>query len=258
MSSRRAARQDLLPILMAAVALAVGVVAAVLIAHARDKPARAEPARFVPSPTQTPPFRLRDQNGRVMSPAAARGKVLVLTFLYSTCRDLCPAQAAEIKQAVLNVGVKGVEVYGVSVDPVGDTQARVRAWIRRMGLVGAPVHFLIGTRRELEPVWREYGIIPITATPAEAAEYAASFSFRGIRAFQPLTREPPKAAREPFPSSHDNRYRGRPRHHMGAAFEHTAYVMVIDKHGIQRVGFPFEQLRADRLALDLRALLRQR
>jgi hypothetical protein len=31
-------------------------------------------------------------------------------------------------------------------------------------------------------------------------------------------------------------------------------VLVIDKHGLQRVGIPFEQLTADRLAEDIRLL----
>ena len=78
-------------------------------------------------PNEAPPdFRLRDQDGRWASPRDARGKVLVVTFIYSTCRDLCPAQAGEVGDAVGKVG-GGVEVYGVSVDPVGDTSARARA-----------------------------------------------------------------------------------------------------------------------------------
>jgi acyl-CoA synthetase (AMP-forming)/AMP-acid ligase II len=37
-------------------------------------------------------------------------------------------------------------------------------------------------------------------------------------------------------------------------FEHSAYVLVIDKHGVQRVGIPFEQLTANRLAEDISVL----
>jgi protein SCO1/2 len=58
--------------------------------------------------------------------------VVVLTFLYSTCRDLCPAQAADIIEAIGRLGPPAaaqVIVYGVSVDPVGDTPQRARAFL---------------------------------------------------------------------------------------------------------------------------------
>ena len=42
---------------------------------------------------------------------------------------------------------------------------------------------------------------------------------------------------EPYPDADDLRYRGRPRHAAGDAFEHSAYVLLIDKHGEQRVEY---------------------
>lgn len=38
-------------------------------------------------------------------------------------------------------------------------------------------------------------------------------------------------------------------------FEHSAYVMLIDKRGVQRLGIPYERLHSDSLAQDLRVLL---
>jgi protein SCO1/2 len=38
-------------------------------------------------------------------------------------------------------------------------------------------------------------------------------------------------------------------------FEHSAYVMLIDKRGVQRLGIPYERLDPDRLAQDLQVLL---
>jgi hypothetical protein len=48
------------------------------------------------------------------------------------------------------------------------------------------------------------------------------------------------------------------RHSAGWDFEHSAYVLLIDKHGVQRVGIPFEQLDAASLAADIRALQAER
>jgi cytochrome oxidase Cu insertion factor (SCO1/SenC/PrrC family) len=41
----------------------------------------------------------------------------------------------------------------------------------------------------------------------------------------------------------------------GWDYEHSAYVLLIDKRGEQRMGIPFEQLTAASLARDLRILL---
>jgi protein SCO1/2 len=270
---------------VAAACLMVGALAGLLVARL-DKPPAATPARFLPPPTLPPQFVLHDQNGRAVSPADARGDVLILTFLYSTCRTLCPAQAQEIKDAVVKAGVKDVQVYGVSVDPVGDTRRNAQLFLKRAGLVDPRVHFLLGTRRELSAVWREYGIVPINATPEEAAAAAAAYDWQhgpgegGAEAAEYARcpggaagheqhvaaeghgatqeegceeDEPPPAAEEPYPDTSDERYRGRPRHGSWD-FEHTAYVLVIDKSGRQRVGFPFEQLTRDRLVEDIRTL----
>jgi hypothetical protein len=37
--------------------------------------------------------------------------------------------------------------------------------------------------------------------------------------------------------------------------EHSAYVLLIDRHGEQRVGIPFEQLSPAALAREIRTLL---
>jgi protein SCO1/2 len=302
--------------LIALTCLVLGGLGGLFVALATKPPAA--PARFQPPRTEPPSFTLHDQDGRAVSPADARGDVLVMTFLYSTCRTLCPAQAQEIKNAVVKAGAKDVQVYGVSVDPVGDTPANARRFLRRTGLVGAPVRFLLGTRRQLEPVWRDYGIVPINATPQEASAAAAAFDWQhgaaglpapeaaeyadcpggaaGYSQYEAASGEeegkgeeedskpkhllgevgkdesqgeeekggdegceedkPPAAAKQPYPDTEDQRYRGRPRHGSWD-FEHTAYVLVIDKHGRQRVGFPFEQLTADRLAEDIRILARE-
>lgn len=223
-------------------------------------------ARFVPPAVPAYAFRLRDQDGRWTTLQQARGKVLILTFLYSTCRDLCPAQAKDIVQAVQAVGGKGVEVYGVSVDPVGDTPARARAFLVKYGVYGGPVHFLVGSRRQLRPVWEHYGIVPINATPAEARAAAVRYDAlqhspaakKPPKPYAPPSRSAPPQADQPYPNTNDLQYRGHARHAAGQDFEHSAYVMLIDKRGIQRVGIPFETLTPDGLATDLRTLLRER
>jgi protein SCO1 len=284
-------------VLAAVLCLALGGLGGLLAAEANQPEPVAE--RFLPPRTAPPEFTLRDQDGRRASPRDARGNVLIMTFLYSTCRQLCPAQAQEIKDAVVKAGVKDVQVYGISVDPVGDTPDNAHRFLRRAGLVDPRVHFLLGSRRELAAVWRQYAIAPINATPEEAEAAAATYDLQhgseveddteadehahcpggaaGYAQYEAAEEEegehhilgevkpkheeeegceqdePPPAATDPYPDPSDLKYRGRARHGSWD-FEHSAYVLVIDKHGIQRVGFPFEQLTAKRLAEDITLL----
>jgi protein SCO1 len=219
--------------------------------------------RFIPPPEPARDFNLRNQDGHRTTLAQGRGKVIILTFLYSTCRDLCPAQAADIIGAIGRLGDRagGLLVYGVSVDPVGDTPRRARAFLKKYGVYGGPVHYLVGTRAELSPVWHNYGIVPINATRQDARAAAIAYDRlqRGRQTagppYRPPERSAPPAAQEPYPDTDDLRFRGRSRHNRGLDFEHSAYVMLIDKHGRQRVGIPFEQLSPRSLAADLAILL---
>ncbi len=116
-------------------------------------------------------------------------------------------------------------------------------------------------RAELAPVWSAYGIVPISASPEEkAAAIAAAERLRrgDPKALEPLTRDTktPPAAHDDHPTTQDQRYRGH-RRHFSADFEHSAYVLLIDKRGRQRVGFPFEQLDSEHLAEDIKALLKE-
>jgi cytochrome oxidase Cu insertion factor (SCO1/SenC/PrrC family) len=225
-------------------------------------------ARFTPPREKAYDFRLTDQHGRPISLADARGKVIAMTWIYTSCRDLCPAEGAIISQALKTIGGDRAVAYAVSVDPVGDTQPRAQQWLDRRRFTEGNGRYLIGTRAQLLPVWLHYGIVPMNATRQEAEQAAAAADrYRAMTANQPPqpfhyqrppARSPPKASNEAYPNTDDLRYRGRVRHIAGWDYEHSAYVMLIDKHGEQRVGIPFEQLSTDSLAHDIRVLLAER
>ena len=145
-------------------------------------------------------FRLRDQDGEWVSLRSFRGRVVVLTFLYTTCRDTCPLTATQIRGALDDLD-RDVPALAVSVDPANDTPERARRFLFRRGLAEDRMRFLLGSRDQLAPVWRAYGIRP-----------------------------------------------------QGAAFEHSAYVLLVDKRGRQRVGFPVAELTPEGLAHDIRRL----
>jgi cytochrome oxidase Cu insertion factor (SCO1/SenC/PrrC family) len=229
------------------------------------EPAR---ARFIPPRETAFDFRLKDQDGHVTSLQQARGDVVVMTFIYSSCRDLCPAEGNIVSDAVRKVG-QGVQTYVVSVDPIGDTPPRVKEWLMRRDLDETDAHFLIGSREQLRPVWQAYGIVPLVASAKEAeAAMQGSAAFWQQNPYNPNApkrpyetppaRDAPGQAEQAYPDTGDLEYRGRVRHVAGWNFEHSAYVLLIDKHGVQRVGIPFEELDATSLANDIRVLRNER
>jgi protein SCO1/2 len=245
---RKPAPGVVLPVL---VCLVLGALGGVGIALVTKREAGAEQVRFV-VPRQPPPdFRLRDETGAWRTPASARGEVLVVTFIYTRCRDLCPRQAAEIKEAVVAAG-GGVQVYAITVDPEHDTPEQAQAWLERMGVAGGPVHILLGSRRELAPVWERFGIVPLGERPR--GDPAPGTDDEQERQERLAERPAPPAAHEQFPALGDGSFRGRPRHLAGLRFEHSAYALLIDERGRQRVGFPYEQITSELLLADLRAL----
>lgn len=138
----------------------------------RDGDASASPTGFAgairPPGASAADFRLRDQDGEVATMREYRGRDVIVTFLYSTCEDTCPLTAQQIRGALDRLG-RDVPVLAISVDPPGDTPFHVRRFLVQQRLDGR-MRYLTGTRAELAPVWKAYGIQP----QGEGFEHSAS------------------------------------------------------------------------------------
>ena len=147
-------------------------------------------------------FAVRDERGDMLRLSDMRGKPVVVTFLYTTCRETCPLTAQQIRIALDDLG-HDVPVVAVSVDPVNDTPRRARAFALKQGLQGR-MRWALGREAQLQRLWRAYGIQP----QSEDAE-------------------------------------------------HTASTVLLDKRGVQRVGFATSVLTPEGLAHDIAALRRE-
>ena len=110
--------------------------------------------------TDAPDFTLTDGvSGRAITLSAQRGQVVALTFLYTTCPDVCPLTATQFRAAQTNLQGDGSRVtfIAVSVDPDRDTPAAVQEFSAAHGLA-TNWHYLVGGRAQLSPVWAAYGI----------------------------------------------------------------------------------------------------
>jgi protein SCO1/2 len=107
-----------------------------------------------------PPLALRNYLGQPVNIDSYRGKAVLVTFLYTTCPDICPLITSDLRAALNLMGAKvasKVQIIAVSVDPRVDTREAVAAFLARHGMTGRML-YLIGSARELGPVWKAWGV----------------------------------------------------------------------------------------------------
>ena len=106
-----------------------------------------------------PAFQLHDQHNRPTALADFAGKVVVLTFLYTHCTDVCPVITETLKRTYEELGdnAEDVQIISVSVDPERDTAEAALRYTEERGMLGKWV-YLVGSREELKPIWDSYYI----------------------------------------------------------------------------------------------------
>jgi protein SCO1 len=158
----------------------------------------------LPGRPLAPAFTLTDQDGRRVSLSDIRDRVVLLSFMYSTCGAPCVLIAQQVRGALDQLGGgPRPAVLIVSSDPAADTPASVRRFLVQAALAGRAT-YLSGTPAQMRAAWRSYPALAHGAGTRAAGRFAQ--------------------------------------------------VMLIDRHGVERVLYGPEQLTPESLAHDLRAL----
>lgn len=106
-------------------------------------------------------FALTSQDGRQVSLASLRGKVVLLTFLDPVCTTDCPLIAQEMRSALAMLGAKAsnTELVAVVANPTYLSTAYTKAFTSQENLSQVPNWlFLTGSLNQLKAVWHNYGI----------------------------------------------------------------------------------------------------
>jgi protein SCO1 len=171
-------------VLMALVLVAVlALGAVVLAAGGRDAAGPVSGASefegaVMPEGLRAPDFSLRDQDGDRVSMRELRGRPVIVTFLYTTCEDACPAQAQIVRGALDLLG-HDLPALAIAVDPPRDTPERARAFLAEQRALGR-LDFVLGSKAQLRPLWRGYAIRPQSVTQ----EHQARFTLVDGRGYQ--------------------------------------------------------------------------
>jgi len=117
---------------------------------------------------RAPGFSLTDQDGRTVTLASLRGKVILLTFLDPVCSTDCPLVGREFRQAsqLLAADSRHVELVAINFNPLYTQVSYLQAYDREVGLGGVPNwRYLTGSRAQLQAVYRSYAL-PLEILPA--------------------------------------------------------------------------------------------
>lgn len=109
-----------------------------------------------------PAFTLTSQDGKRISLKDFRGKAVVLTFIYTACKDICPVLPQIIDrtdQVLSEAERKKVHFVGVSIDPRRDTPEKLRSFMQDHKLSPDRWTLLTGSLQEASKVADDYGIL---------------------------------------------------------------------------------------------------
>lgn len=109
-------------------------------------------------PVPAPEISMIDHTGERVTLADYKGKVVLLTFAYTSCPDVCPIMFGRFQDLQKQLGEaigSQVELVFITVDPEVDTPERLAAHVNAMSGLW---HFLSEDLTIMEKVWSAFGM----------------------------------------------------------------------------------------------------
>ena len=145
----------------------VTLAVAILLAGCAQTPSGLHGSPY-PSPSPAPGLALLDTQGNPFELSTLEGHAVLVYFGYTQCPDECPLTLANARWAIEQLGERGerLDFVLVTVDPINDTPAVLRAYLDRfdtrfIGLTGSDEH--------LAQARAAYGVL--AATPESDHEH---------------------------------------------------------------------------------------
>jgi protein SCO1 len=145
---------------LAWVLIFLGLFVSPALAHFPIPPKKGEIGRKAVK-TSVPDFVLLDQDGKPFQFAKTRGKLVLVTFVFTACPDLCPlltAKFAAIQRALEEAQRSDYLFLSITTDPQRDTPAVLKSYAERYRADFRHWVFLTGSPKELRRVWDGFGV----------------------------------------------------------------------------------------------------
>ena len=238
----------------------------------KEQPVTGLVGNLLQQPSKAPDFTLTDQHGMPFHMAAMKGRVVVMSFIYTHCTDICPYIAVKVKDAYALLGNDAANVVFVTVstDPKRDVPQVTAAYSKELGLFDA-WHFVGGAPHAVQAVWADYGIGVTVDPDTDAAEPPV---VEKVNAASPQKNTAVDASKESNEtdgagtdsdapvqglSKSDLALADTLSEQFGGGYDvgHSAPFWIVDKKGMVRVGMDADATPAD-LVTNIRVLLKLR
>jgi protein SCO1 len=171
--------------LLASTTILLSLCAAPVFPHLPIPPKKPEIGRKA-TQTAVPEFTLVDQNGKSFRFSNARGKIVLATFIFTTCPDVCPlltAKFAAIQRTLRERKIDDYLLLSITTDPARDTTAALKSYGEQFKADFNHWLFLTGSDKDLAKVWQEFGVTVRKTTDGQIQHTALTtlIDRRGIR-----------------------------------------------------------------------------
>jgi protein SCO1/2 len=136
--------------------LALGLMTALLLPQAAREDSRLAVIRTAPD------FALTTQDGKTLRLADLRGKVVLVSFVFTTCTGTCPATTLRMSQTAQALAQKQltdkVHLLSITLDPARDKPAVLRDYMRLYDVDARHWTFLTGSQKQIDQVLSDWGM----------------------------------------------------------------------------------------------------
>lgn len=147
--------------------LLVGLIAVSLLGLGRATPSAAAvelpfPADRLRSALPTPDFELTNQDGEAVRLADFKGRVVLMTAVYSTCTSTCPMMLGRIRTVLDELSPEEraqLAVVAFSLSPEADTLELRSATARIYGMSSPQFHFVNGRAGEVNDILDQLSVV---------------------------------------------------------------------------------------------------
>jgi protein SCO1/2 len=118
----------------------------------------------LPDMGPAPDFKLISQDGIEVGRTLFRGKVVLISFIYTWCPDICPVLTDKLVRIQDDLGPlfgKNVAFVSITFDPERDTPEVLRDYAEAFGADPAGWFFLTGQIEAVREVATRYGVVMI-------------------------------------------------------------------------------------------------
>ena len=121
------------------------------------------------------PFALVNQDGKPVTDADYKGKLMLVYFGFTYCPDICPTDLSVMAQAMGQLGSDAAKVSPIfiTVDPERDTVKQMKNYLSNFK---PPIEGLTGDRKAIDAVLKAYRVYALKVPRKDVNDYTMDHS----------------------------------------------------------------------------------